>query len=226
MKTVYDWMRDAQEGALKAMSGERLGLSAGDATRAFEALMPAFWLGMRRSAADPFGYRAFWESLGAGRYLSYFDNPMAAFQASAFAEGEAALERLFGSKDLARAVARQAETMTGIGQDAIQRMMAGMANVMMGGLEKARPAPTFGNPFLAWFDAMRPEGDRRPAGGGPTPFSRLMESWLGLPPEPEPEPEEPMSEEEVVDRLFDAGRSMQQSYVKSMETLFDRFSKG
>ena len=224
MKNVYELMREAHENALKTMMGERFGLAPAEATRAFEALMPAFWLGMRRSAADPFGYRAFWEALASGRHLPYFDNPMAAFQATAIAEGEAALEKLFGSKELARAVALQAETATGIGQDVLRRMMAVMANVMLGGLEKSGPAAAFENPFLSWFAAARPSG--RPAAGQPTPFSQLLETMFGLPPEPEPEPEEPMSEEEVVDRLFDAGKSLQRNYVKSMELIFDRFTKG
>ncbi|WP_029075852.1 DUF937 domain-containing protein [Kaistia adipata] len=221
MKTIYDVMLEAQKGAFAQAMTKEFGLSFDQQAKAFEAMMPAFWQGMRRSAADPFGVAAFWQQVGAGQYGAYFDNPLAALTPSARSEAEEMLEKLFGSPEIARAVALQVEAATGIAQDVVRRMMPVMANLMMGGVE--RQTERYDNPFLAMMREMtaqpKPRQEKRPD----LPFVTLMESFLGKEREPEPEPG-PMTNEEVIDRLFDAGRGMQESYRKSMEQIFDRFT--
>ncbi|BCP52452.1 hypothetical protein K32_10690 [Kaistia sp. 32K] len=224
MKTIYDLMLEAQQGAFASAMAKEFGLSFEQQSKAFEAMMPAFWQGMRRSAADPFGVAAFWQQVGSGQYRSYFDNPLAAMTPSARAEGDGMLERMFGSPEVAKAVALQVEASTGIAQDVVRRMMPVMANMMMGGVQ--RQTETYDNPFLAMMREMtgaaskpKPRPEKRPD----LPFVTLMESFLGKEKEPEPEPG-PMTNEEVIDRLFDAGKSMQDSYRKSMELIFDRFA--
>lgn len=223
MKTFYDLMLEAQQGAFAANMAKEFGLSSDQQSKAFEAMMPAFWLGMRRSAADPFGVAAFWQQVGTGQFQSYFDNPLAAMTPKARADGEGVLERMFGSPEVAKAVALQVEATTGIAQDVIRRMMPVMANMMMGGLQ--RQTESYDNPFLAMMREMtgggakpKPAAQMRPD----LPFVTLMESFLGKK-EPEPEPG-PTSNEEVIDRLFDAGKSMQDNYRKSMEMIFERFA--
>lgn len=224
MKTFYDLMLEAQQGAFAATMAKEFGLSSDQQAKAFEAMMPAFWLGMRRSAADPFGVAAFWQQVGAGQFKSYFDNPLAAMTPGARAEGDGIVERMFGSPEVAKAVALQVEATTGIAQDVVRRMMPVMANMMMGGLQ--RQTETYDNPFLAMMREMtggarpKPAAQKRPD----LPFVTLMESFLGKE-EKKPEPEfGPMTNEEVIDRLFDAGKTMQDNYRKSMEMIFDRFS--
>lgn len=228
MKTFYDLMLEAQQGAFAATMAKEFGLSQDQQSKAFEAMMPAFWLGMRRSAADPFGVAAFWQQAGAGQFRSYFDNPMAAMSPKAQAQGEGIVERMFGSPEIARAVALQVEANTGIAQDIVRRMMPVMANMMMGGLQ--RQTETYDNPFLAMMRDMTGNGARQAQPSKPAapkrpdlPFVTLMESFLGKEKEPEPEPG-PMTNEEVIDRLFDAGKSMQDQYRRSMEMIFDRFA--
>jgi hypothetical protein len=214
MKTFFDLMREAQQNAMASPLAKEFGLSAEEQARAFAALAPAFWLGLRNSTADPFGVAAFWQQFAAGQYKPYFDNPFAAMTPKGQADGNRVLETLFGSPQIARAVALQVEAATGIAQDVVKRMMPVMANMMMGGLQ--RQAEEFENPFLRFFrDMTEGKKDRKAA---EMPFAALMESFLGKEPEPEPGP---MSQEEVIDRLFDAGRSLQASYWKSMQSLFD-----
>ncbi|HEV7284759.1 DUF937 domain-containing protein [Kaistia defluvii] len=224
MKTFYDLMLEAQQGAFAATMAKEFGLSQDQQSKAFEAMMPAFWLGMRRTSADPFGVAAFWQQVGAGQFQSYFDNPLAAMTPRAQADGNGIVERMFGSPEVAKAVALQVEASTGIAHDVIRRMMPVMANMMMGGLQ--RQTESYDNPFLAMMRDMtgggarpKPAAQKRPD----LPFVTLMESFLGKEKEPEPEPG-PMSNEEVIDRLFDAGKSMQDNYRKSMEMIFDRFA--
>jgi hypothetical protein len=221
MKTIYDLMLEAQKGAFAQAMTKEFGLSYNEQSKAFEAMMPAFWQGMRRSAADPFGVAAFWQQVGAGQYGTYFENPLAALSPSARAEGDGMLEKMFGSPEIAKAVALQVEATTGIAHDVIRRMMPVMANLMMGGVE--RQTERTDNPFLAMMREMTTQPKPKPQKRPDLPFVTLMESFLGKEKEPEPEPG-PMTNEEVIDRLFDASRSMQDSYRKSMELIFDRFT--
>lgn len=233
MITFFDLMRDAQQNAFGTMMQKEFGLSPADQAKALEAMMPAFFLGMRKNAADPFGVAAFWQSLASGPYRNYFDNPFAAATPKAMAEGNGVLEKLFGSPEVARAVSLQVEAATGIAQDVVRRMMPVYANMMMGGLQ--RQAETAPNPFLKMMQdmggsmasPMSQQRDKAPAKDTELPFVSFMNSFFGIkPPEPEkaPEPEPAMTNEEVIDRLFDANRSMQDSYWKSMERIFEQFS--
>jgi len=221
MKTIYDVMLEAQKGAFASAMTKEFGLSFDEQAKAFEAMMPAFWQGMRRNAADPFGVAAFWQQVGAGQYGSYFDNPLAALTPSARAEGDGMLNQMFGSPEIAKAVALQVEATTGIAHDVVRRMMPVMANLMMGSMQ--RQTERYENPFLAMMREMTAQPKPKPAKRPDLPFVTLMESFLGREKEPEPDPG-PMTNEEVIDRLFDAGRSMQDSYRKSMELLFERFA--
>lgn len=228
MKTFYDLMREAQQSAFGAMMQKEFGLSADQQAKAVEAMMPAFWLGMRKNAGDPFGVAAFWQALGSGPYRSYFDNPFAAMTPKAMADGNGMLEKLFGSPEIARAVSLQVEAATGIAQDVVRRMMPVVANMMMGGLQRQTEAVQ--NPFLRFMQDMTAASQPKPAKPREPdlPFVTLMNAFLGKAPEPEapaePEPDAPMTNEEVIDRLFDANRSMQDTYWKSMERIFDQFA--
>jgi hypothetical protein len=136
------------------------------------------------------------------------------------ADGNKLVEAMFGSPEVSRAVALQVEAATGIAQDVVRRMMPVYANVMMGGLQ--RQTESFGNPFAKFMqDLTQPKAEpkKRPD----LPFVAMMEAFLGKEPEKEPEPDAPMTQEEVIDRMFDAGRSMQDNYWKSMERIFDQF---
>ncbi len=224
MKTFFDLMQDAQQNAMKAFgTSDLFGVPADQQARAFQAMMPAFWLGLKKNTADPFGVTAFWQQLASGQYGSYFDNPLLAATPNGLAEGTKLLESMFGSPEVSRAVALQVEAATGITQDVVRRMMPVYANIMMGGLQKQ--SESFGNPFLKMMQEMtqpKAEPKKRPD----LPFVTMMEAFLGKEPEKAPEPEEPMTQEEVIDRLFDAGRAMQDNYWKSMERVFSQFGDG
>ncbi len=226
MKTFYDLMREAQQSPFGTAMQKEFGLSAEQQAKAVEAMMPAFWLGMRKNAADPFGVAAFWQALGSGPYQSYFENPFAAMSPRAVDDGNGMLDKLFGSPEISRAVSLQVEAATGITQDVVRRMMPVVANMMMGGLQ--RQTEQVQNPFLRFMQDMtqpaKPKVEKQPD----LPFVVLMNAFLGKTAEPEKAPEPaadaPASNEEVIDRLFDANRSMTDAYWKSMERIFDQFS--
>jgi hypothetical protein len=111
-------------------------LSQQQTVAALEALMPAFSQGLQRNAADPMGFGAFVQALSSGQNVNYFDNPQAAFNPSAIANGNNILSQLFGSKDLSRAVADHAAIAAGVGADTLKQMLPVIASMMMGGLYK------------------------------------------------------------------------------------------
>lgn len=220
MNTFFDMMQEAQRNAMSALSSSDFGIPADQQAKALQAMMPAFWLGLKKNTADPFGVAAFWQQLASGHYKSYFDNPLLAVSPSGIAEGNKLVEAMFGSPEVSRAVALQVEAATGITQDVVRRMMPVYANIMMGGLQQR--TEQFQNPFLKMMQEMtqpKAEARKRPD----LPFVAMMEAFLGKEAEKAPEAEEPMTQEEAIDRLFDAGRAMQDNYWKSMERLFDQF---
>ena len=98
---------------------------------------------------------------------------------------------------------------------------------MMGGLQ--RQSELAANPFLGFMQNFGQPPREKPQAKTPDlPFVAMMNAFLGKPAEaekePEPEPDGQMPNEEVIDRLFDANRSMQDAYWKSMQRIFDQFS--
>lgn len=233
MISFFDLMREAQQNAFGTMIEKEFGLSRSEQAKALEAMIPAFFFGMRKNASDPFGVAAFWQMLAGGPYGSYFDNPFAAATPKAMAEGNSILEKLFGSPEIARAVSLQVEAATGIAQDVVRRMMPVYANMMMGGLQRqAEAAP---NPFLTMMqgmansaaDAARPQRAKQGETNAELPFVTFMNSMLGAKPtepsradRPAPSP----TNEEVIDRWFGANRAMQNTYWRSMERIFEQMA--
>lgn len=222
MFTLFDLMRDAQGGAFFDNLARRYGLSLEQSRRAVEAFMPAFSAGLRRSAADPGDFAALLRLLGGGSHSRLFEDPAAAFSDEALAEGEAFLTRAFGSRDIARAVTEQAAAVTGIGHDVLRAMLPAVAGVMMGGLarETQREAPD--NPFLAMVRQMRRAATES---GSPAdmmapflpPF--LASAWSTG-------EEARRDDEDLVARLFDAGRELQAGYSRQIEEIFDAMLEG
>ena len=94
-------MRCAQGGGAIDTMARQFGLTPDQVERAMQALLPAFTLGMMQgSAREPDAFARTLGLMGSGRYVPFFDNPALAFSQGAMAEGNEALQALFGSKDV------------------------------------------------------------------------------------------------------------------------------
>jgi len=116
------------------------------------------------------------QDIASGNYAKYFEDMTKAFTPEGIADGNAVLGRLFGSKDVSRAIAAQAAQMTGIGQEIYKRMLPAMADTLMGGLfkETSGQIPPMTNPFLN------------------TDMGAVMQGWLqsiGFAPKQQPTPQ-------------------------------------
>ncbi|GES42585.1 hypothetical protein RsS62_18370 [Rhizobium dioscoreae] len=176
MLPLFDMMMQAQNGAATDAMAKQFNLAQEQATKAMAALMPAFSSGFKRSATDPYNFVGVMRDISSGNYSKYFEDMTKAFTPEGIADGNAVLGRLFGSKDVSRAIAAQAAQMTGIGQEIYKRMLPAMADTLMGGLfkETSGQIPQMANPFLN------------------TDMGEMMQGWLqsiGFAPKQQPTPQ-------------------------------------
>lgn len=227
MMTLFDTLTRAQNGEAMQMMARHFDLSARRTEQAIEALMPAFSSGLKRNAADPAGVAGFMRALSTGRHAGYFDDMQTAFQPQGIAEGNAILSHLFGSKQVSRAVAAQAEQATGVGRQVLERMLPVIASTLMGGLFKqstgqVSPGPAPGNPMVDMMQQLMAM-QRQPARGpGDDPFADALARMFGGAPEPEPEPAG-NAYEDLFGPMFEAGRKTQESYRKGIDAIFDSY---
>lgn len=136
MLPLFEMMLKAQNGTVTEALAKQFGLAQEQAAEALAALVPAFSSGLKRSTGNPYDLGPLMAAMFSGAYGKYFEDVGKAFTDQGKADGNIVLERLFGSKEVSRAIAAQAEQFTGIGQDVFKRMMPAMAGAMMGGLFK------------------------------------------------------------------------------------------
>jgi len=188
MMPLYDMMMNAQNGdAMRAMA-KQFGLSESQVDQAISALMPAFSTGLKRNASNPMNMSNFLAALAGGNHTQYFDNIQTAFSPQGMQEGNGILGHLFGSKEVSRAVAAQAEAATGIGQEVFKQMLPILATSIMGGLFKQATGQSTGQTQANAMGGSNPIGDlisemmRQGMGGGqakPAPKASPMDNPLG-----------------------------------------------
>lgn len=188
MMPLYDMMMNAQNGdAMQAMA-RQFGLNQSQMEQAMAALMPAFSTGLKRNASNPMDMSNFLSALASGNHAQYFENMQNAFSPQAMQEGNGILGHLFGSKEVSRAVAAQAEAATGIGQEIFKQMLPILATTIMGGLFKQATGQASGQTQANATGSSNPIGDlisemmRQGMGGGqpkPAPKASPMDNPLG-----------------------------------------------
>ncbi len=136
MMPLFDLIAKAQNGQGMELLAKQFNLNQQQTQLAMEALLPAFSEGLKRNTSDPMGMGGFLQAMGSGSHAKYFEDATNAFSGNGVAEGNGILGHLFGNKDVSRAVAAQAASATGIGQDILKQMLPVIASMVMGGLFK------------------------------------------------------------------------------------------
>lgn len=136
MLPLFDMLTKAQGGNAMDAMAKQFGLAQEQVQQAMAALMPAFSTALKRSVTNPYDFSSLMTAASSGNYAQYFEDLTKAFSPKGIADGNNVLALIFGSKDVSRAVAAQAEQMSGIGQEIYKQMMPIVANTMMGGLFK------------------------------------------------------------------------------------------
>ncbi len=183
MLPLFEMMMQAQNGEAAKTMAAQFGLDQDQITKAWGALLPAFSTGLKRNTSNPMDIGNFMQALSDGHHADYFDNLSAAFSPKGISEGNAILGHLFGSKEISRAVAKQAEQATGIAQDIYKQMLPVMASTLMGGLFKQASGlsglstPSSGNIFADMFSQMM--GQTSTTGQAANPLGQMMENMFG-----------------------------------------------
>jgi hypothetical protein len=202
MVPLFDMMLRAQNGAGIEAIAKQFNLAQEQATQAMAALMPAFSSGLKRTTSNPYDFSALMSSMFSGAYAKYFEDMTKAFTPQGLTDGNAVLEKLFGSKEVSRAIAQQAEQFTGIGQEIFKKMMPVMADTLMGGLFKqmtgqisgasdAFSASPMGQMTQQWLEGMGLQPKAAPQQGAnpfDNPFTQAMRSMWGLDKAEQPQP--------------------------------------
>jgi hypothetical protein len=201
MLPLFDMMLKAQNGEGVEALAKQFGLAQEQASQAMAALMPAFSSGFKRSASNPYDLSSLMGAMFSGAYSKYFEDMTRAFTPQGVTDGNAVLEKLFGSKDMSRAIAEQAEQFTGIGHEIFKKMMPAMADTLMGGLFKQMSGQMpgvgdfgpMGSMLRKWLESVGLDTKTAPkAGANPfdNPFAQAMRTMWGLekPEAPQPKP--------------------------------------
>ncbi|OYZ90389.1 MAG: hypothetical protein B7X99_17130 [Rhizobiales bacterium 17-65-6] len=162
MDPFIQMLRAAQGGQGLNNLAQLYGLSVQQAQIAAEALMPAFAAGLQKRMGSPEGLANIMVLMMRGPYGALYDqrpNSPADFMQP----GTNALQALFGSDEVNRAVMNHAAATTGLGTAVMNQMGPGFASLLMGGLTKSLAASGALNQMLAGFMA-RANGRPEPTG--------------------------------------------------------------
>jgi hypothetical protein len=195
MATLYDVLENAQQGEALDQIGHEFGLTPQQTQAAVAALLPAISMGLKRSTTTPEGLGELLSLIGRQRDLyAMYEDPGAAFSREGQAAGNAVLSNMFGTPDASRAIAAQAQQLSGVTADILKKLLPVLAGILMSGLMRsgsgqaspsAPPAPQDQSGGL--FDILRQifqqgvSGSAGPGSAGPTgspvpPIGDILES--------------------------------------------------
>ncbi|WP_187275081.1 DUF937 domain-containing protein [Methylobacterium sp. WL120] len=211
-------MLQAQNGAGMQNVAQQFGLTPEQTRRAMEALMPAFALGLQRSAMpDPTGLSQMF-GMGGAR--------------PAASPAESMLGQMFGSPALTQAILQQASSASGVGSQVLRQMLPMMAGAVVASIvhmllnqqapeAKAALAPA-PSPFAVapgWAEMMKA-------------FVPAQEATKPQPARPQPAKPQaaraaPKPEADATPGMFEqmlkTGAEVQEQNVRAMQGLFEAF---
>lgn len=191
MMNLFEMMQSAQNGQAMQNLARQYGLSMQQTQAALDALLPAFTMGLQRQTQNPYAFGNLAQMMTATPFGQMYDSDGDGIPDRAMPLGQDVMSQLFGSKEVANAVAAQAAATSGVGQAVLKQMLPVIASILMGGLFKSvnnqglggilgqfaemmrgqmpgmqPPAPQANNPANAWEQILGGMfgGQKPPAG--------------------------------------------------------------
>lgn len=126
----------AQGGGVLKQLAQSANLEEGQTATALSQLVPALTGGLKQNAAQG-GIEGLLGALSGGTHDRYLEQPELLGTAETVQDGNGILGHILGSKDASRALANQVSSSTGIGEDALKRLLPLAATLVMGHLSKS-----------------------------------------------------------------------------------------
>ncbi len=140
MTSLYDVLTDAEDGEAMARLSREFGLTPQQTEAAVTALLPAISSGLKRSTATPEGLGNLFAMMGHQQDLrAICDDPKVAFAPAGRAAGNDVLSTIFGSPDVSRAVADQAQRFSGVSSGILKQMLPVLAGILISALMGGKP---------------------------------------------------------------------------------------
>jgi len=159
MANLYDVLANAQNGEAMTAVGREFGLSPQQTQAAVASLLPAISMGLKRTTATPEGLGGLLALMGAQPELyAMYDDPQLAFSREGRAAGNAALSRMFVSPEASRAIADQAQQLSGISSTILKKLLPVLAGIIISSLMKSGPGQAAPAPSA-------PQTSPEPSGG-------------------------------------------------------------
>jgi hypothetical protein len=133
---LLETILNAQNGDVVKQVASNFQLDETQARSAMAALVPALGQGITRNASSAQGLDELIGALARGNHSRYIEEPAAALDQGAVADGNNILGHVFGSKDVSRQVASRAADSTGIDSSILKQMLPMLASVAMGAMSK------------------------------------------------------------------------------------------
>ncbi len=145
MPNLYDMLAEAQQGEAMSSLGDEFGLTPQQTQAAVTALLPAISLGLKRATATPEGLGNLLALMAQQPSLyAAYDDPAAAFSPQSRAAANAALATMFGSPEASRAIAAQAQNLSGVTSAILKKLLPVIVGMIISGLMRSgsgRAAP-------------------------------------------------------------------------------------
>jgi hypothetical protein len=139
MANLYEILAEAEGGEAMASLGRRFDLTPEETEAAVAALLPAISTGLKRSTATPEGLGNLFAMMGRQQreLQAMYDDPEAAFGREGIAAGNNVLSMMFGSPDVSRAIADQAQRFSGIDSGILKQLLPVLAGILISGLTRS-----------------------------------------------------------------------------------------
>jgi hypothetical protein len=124
MASLHELLTEAQNGEAMALLGSRFGLSPRQTEAAVAALLPAISTDLKQSTATPEGLGNLLAVMGQQQDLqAMYGDPRVAFAQQGRDAGNDILSAIFGSPDVSRALADQAQRFSGVNSSILKKLL-------------------------------------------------------------------------------------------------------
>src|SRR5262245_1861224 len=138
MASLSEILDDAHDGEGMSALGREFGLTPAQTEAAVTALLPAISVGLKQSTATVDGLGNLLSMMGQQPDLrDMHHDSEAAFGPAGVAAGNDALSVIFGSPDASRAVADQAQKLSGVSSGVLQKLLPVLAGILVSGLMRS-----------------------------------------------------------------------------------------